>query len=310
MAVDPSWRSALCLRLAALKKRCDDLPEMGLRWMTLPFLSTSLSTLSPMYTSHCEGGIRGLASLKGDSVIFGVQPEWEEFITISCHDMSDKNMRMVGDELAVDWVPTNISTDGEIFYFPDEYAPQFDSMEVGTDFNLYGTILSDHVKQLSLAGECLIDGVDWKFVVPFTDDFSDLDIIVRDDGRFQLVWVCYEERTGEGCICFLGFKGDYRVKAHSDARMCRFVPSNDELVCVAAGPQSFEWLSRYAWVISLVNIWSMSVIFSLDPLPYYPIFPYVGRHSYLTITENDIVVLAQQKDFRRAIVEVIVIKVR
>ncbi|KAF4701582.1 hypothetical protein FOZ62_022409, partial [Perkinsus olseni] len=157
----------------ALKKRCDDLPEMGLRWMTLPFLSTSLSTLSPMYTSHCEGGIRGLASLKGDSVIFGVQPEWEEFITISCHDMSDKNMRMVGDELAVDWVPTNISTDGEIFYFPDEYAPQFDSMEVwtthncvsngylfkvGTDFNLYGTILSDHVKQLSLAGECLIDG--------------------------------------------------------------------------------------------------------------------------------------------------------
>ncbi|KAF4718452.1 hypothetical protein FOZ63_023938 [Perkinsus olseni] len=239
--------------------------------------------------------------------------------------MSDERMRMVGGEFDVDRVPTNISTDGGLLYFSDEDAPHHDSMEVwtthdcvsngylfkvGTDFNLYGTRLSDHVKQLSLAGECLIDGVDWKFVEPFGDDFSDLDIIVRDDGRFQLVWLCCGDRKGEGCICFLGFKGDYRVKAHSDARMCRFVPSNDELVCVAAGPQSFKWLSRCAWVISLVNIWSMSVIFSLDPLPYYPLFPYVGRHSYLTITENDIVVLAQQKDFRRAIVEVIVIKVR
>ncbi|KAF4718457.1 hypothetical protein FOZ63_023943 [Perkinsus olseni] len=86
------------------------------------------------------------------------------------------------------------------------------------------------------------DGFGWEAVADIKLVVTGMDVIARSDGRFQE-----------------GFPPRESIEPYEDAWLCRFVLSNDELVFVAGR----EGCLRFPW-ISLVDIWSMSVLFVLD----------------------------------------------
>ncbi|KAF4661028.1 hypothetical protein FOL46_005887 [Perkinsus olseni] len=134
--------------------------------------------------------------------------------------------------------------------------------------------------------------VEWVAVADLPSRVTDIDVIARDDDSFQLVCAGHDGHSGECYIYLVDHEGKARVKPHVDARMCKLVPSSDELVCVAACQDSDD----FAWSISLVDIWCMSVVFSLDALRHYEGYPHDVLCNYMTITEDGLVVIAQQKD--------------
>ncbi|KAF4663888.1 hypothetical protein FOZ61_001300 [Perkinsus olseni] len=237
-------------------------------------------------------------------------------------------MRVVVDEFEVDRLPASISTDGEILYYPDIDArtncmlrmslSSGDCVGVIPAQGGYGTPsdvhcvsngqlfmygyghhklfrtrlppLSEYVAQSAQERLRPVEGIKWEAVADLPSDVSDMDVVARDDGKFKLVCVGYDVDTEKEYIHYADYEGNESVKPHDEVSMCKFVPSYDELVCVAARPLSDE----PSWNISLIDVLDMSVVFSVDSLCDIGCDPYVGNYCYLTITEDDLVVVAQQ----------------
>ncbi|KAF4688945.1 hypothetical protein FOZ60_002194 [Perkinsus olseni] len=317
MASELPRRSAMCLRLRAFNEACH-LSEGGLLWTIWSFIATPSPTLSHLYTVQ-----RG-----------GVQPaDGEDVHVISGHDVGISGLRGLFDEFVVAGPYMSICTDGNMLYHPDSDAlrgslarlslfngdrmggipspPGKDSYENLSetsclsngqlfmtgyiDRKLFRTTLppvGDDVDRSVFGVGCLIDGVEWMPVVGLPWDANCIDVIARGNGEFQFVSVGYDGKERD-FLYYVDFKGNESLKCYREARMCKFVPSHDQLVCVAARSPSDALL----WDISLVDIWSMSVVFSLPSLTDFAKDDRLGCYCYLAITENDLVVLAQQKSY-------------
>ncbi|KAF4718456.1 hypothetical protein FOZ63_023942 [Perkinsus olseni] len=138
-----------------------------------------------------------------------------------------------------------------------------------------------------------IDGVEWKPVADLPvnrySTVTDIDVIVEGDDELRLVCVGYDDRSRECFVYYFDSDGGGNLKPHPGARLCKFVPSYDELVCVASRSDSHT----FSWTISLVDVWSMSVIYTLD---YLCRSKYRSFCAYMATTESGLVVLAQQKE--------------
>ncbi|KAF4661024.1 hypothetical protein FOL46_005883 [Perkinsus olseni] len=322
MSMKWSRRSAVCLRLRALTKRCDA-SEDGLSWIIWSFLATPRFTLSPLYTAHREGYISGMDSLGGSSVLLSVEPDGEGISKISGHDMNSEAMRVVVDEFQLDGRPSNICTDGEVLYHSGVVCVSLSNGRrigwipppPGADKNLSGTscvangelymlgcgdrklfktrcpALSRFERATELVGRSAsAHSVEWELVADLPIKVSEVDVLTRNDGKVKFVCVGRDPSTWECCIYYAGYEGDTRFEPFERAWMCKFVPSYDELVCVAGSPetQNFPW-------ISLVDIWSMSMVFFQTRQGDYDWDQNISADCYLAITENGLVVLSQQK---------------
>ncbi|KAF4707512.1 hypothetical protein FOZ63_021339 [Perkinsus olseni] len=321
------------LRLRAFNEVCQ-LSEGGLLWTIWSFIATPRPTLSRLYTVHREGYISGMDSWGRSSVVFSVQPaDGRDVHVISGNDVRIDGLRGLFDEFVVAGPYMSICTDGNMLYYPDPDAPRgcvarlslFNGDRMGgipsppgkdsyenlsetsclsngqlfmtgyTDRRLFRITLppiGDDVDRSILSVDCLIDGVEWMPVVDLPWDANCIDVIARDNDEFQFVCVGYDGKEGD-FLYYVDFKGNESLKCYREARMCKFVPSHDELVCVAARSPSDALL----WDISLVDVWSMSVVFSLPSLTDFAKDDRLGCYCYLAITENDLVVLAQQKSY-------------
>ncbi|KAF4688946.1 hypothetical protein FOZ60_002195 [Perkinsus olseni] len=225
----PSQRSAVCLRLNVLNQKYDS-SEGALLWVTWSFLATPRPALSPLYTVDRPGYIAGMDSFDRSSILLSVEPDQApELKTISGHDMESDGMTMVVDEFDVDtessricfimrvslssrdrtgWIPS--PSDG-----PDHYLCDSTCVSNG---QLFTAVLDIHDP---------IDGVKWEAVAVIPGDVCDIDITARDDDKFQLVCVLYED--GRTYIHYVDFNGNGSIEPYEPADMCKFVPSYDEL---------------------------------------------------------------------------------
>ncbi|KAF4725440.1 hypothetical protein FOZ62_001296, partial [Perkinsus olseni] len=332
LATESSPCSAMCLRLRALNEASDS-SESGLLWSMWLYLATPRPTVSPMYTVQREGYVSGVAGLGRSSILLSSEPGGEGVRTISGHDMTDANMRVVVDEFELKIDYGYIATDGENLYhagddvgrccvlcaslshgqrlgvLPPGAKPYYNLSEtfcvsngqlfmVGYgDGKVFKVVLPPPGDYLTQAAEVLDrnapkGSVEWVAVADLPSRVTDIDVLASDADSFQLVCAGHDGHSGECYIYLVDYEGKARVKPHVDARMCKFVPSSDELVCVAACRNSDD----FAWSISLVDIWCMSVVFSLDALRHYKGCPHDVLCNYMTITEDGLVVIAQQKN--------------
>ncbi|KAF4718455.1 hypothetical protein FOZ63_023941 [Perkinsus olseni] len=136
-----------------------------------------------------------------------------------------------------------------------------------------------------------IAGVEWEAVADLSSGVTGMDVIARDDGKFKLVCVGYDWDTGKKhYICYVDYEGNESVESFDELSMCKFVPSYDELVCVA-GLAAFFSCPR----VSLVDIWSMSMLSVLDGASNLEYGSMWGIRCFLTVTENGFVVVGFQK---------------
>ncbi|KAF4688940.1 hypothetical protein FOZ60_002189 [Perkinsus olseni] len=113
-----------------------------------------------------------------------------------------------------------------------------------------------------------------------------------DDGKFELVCVDYDVDAEKHYIHYVDYEEIITIVSISEeAWLCKFVPSNDELVCVAGRADS----SNLLW-ISLMDTWSMSVLFMLDRLEVSGFGHKLSYPRFLTIMENGLVVVGLQND--------------
>ncbi|KAF4718450.1 hypothetical protein FOZ63_023936 [Perkinsus olseni] len=333
MATGSSRRSAVCLRLRALNEASDS-SESGLLWSMWTYLATPRATVSPLYTVQHEGYVSGVAGIGRSSILLSSEPGGEGLRTISGHDITNENMRVVADEFELKIDYGNIATDGENLYHAGDDAgrccvlcaslshgqclgvlppppgakPYYNLSEtfcvsngqlfmVGYgDGKVFKMVLPPPGDYLTRAAEVLDrnapeGSVEWVAVADLPSRVTDIDVIARDDDSFQLVCAGQDGHSEECYMYLVDYEGKARVRPDVDARMCKFVPSSDELVCVAACRSSDD----FTWSISLVDIWCMSVVFSLDALRYYEGYPHDALCHYMTIIEDGLVVLAQQK---------------
>ncbi|KAF4731685.1 hypothetical protein FOZ63_014364 [Perkinsus olseni] len=181
-----------------------------------------------------------------------------------------------------------------------EYFTQFNYVSNGHLFvamrgKLIRTRLSplgEHHEQSVLGRTGSTDGVGWEAVADIKLVVTGLDVIARSDDEFQLVYVGRNADTDDFAtyIHHIDYEGNERLEPYEDAWLCRFVPSNDELVCVAGGLDS----SDVPW-ISLVDVWSMSVLFVLDRPGGIGKYNKFGESWYLAAMENCLVVVGQQR---------------
>ncbi|KAF4661021.1 hypothetical protein FOZ61_001295 [Perkinsus olseni] len=334
MTSELSRRSALSLRLRAFNEVCH-LSEGDLLLTIWSFIATSSPTLSHFYTVQRGGYISGMDSWGRSSVVFSVQPaDGEDVRVISGHDVGVDGLKVVVDELEVDRLPMSICTDGKMLYFSDADAergcvarmslPNGDGVVVFPsppgqdsyynlsetnclsngqlfmvgygDHKLFRTVLppvGDDVDRLVTDVDHLMDGVEWKPVADLPFGASYIDVIARDKDEFQFVCVVHNDKEGDRSLYYVDFGGNKTLKRYNDAWMCKFIPSHDEFVCVASRSPRDAFL----WDISLVDIWSMSVVCSLPSLTEFAMNASLGCYCYLGVTENDLVVLAQQKSY-------------
>ncbi|KAF4661020.1 hypothetical protein FOL46_005879 [Perkinsus olseni] len=324
----PSQRSAVCLRLDVLNHTYDS-SEGVLLWVTWSFLAAPRPALSPLYTVDRQGYIAGMDSLGRSSILLSVEPDQApELKTISGHDIESDGMTVVVDEFDVYTESSRICTDGEFLYYydrdvrpdcimrvslssgdsmgwipspsggPDNYLCDSTCVSNGQlftvgykDRKLYRTKLAPpgaSLDQSVLDIHCPIDSVKWEVVADIPGDVCDIDIIARDDDKFQLVCVLYED--DRNYIHFVDFNGNGSIEPYEPADMCKFVPSYDELVCVAARPYCKSFSS-----VSLLDIWSMSVLFTLRPSEDCGQDQQLSCFRYLAITQSGLVVLTHQK---------------
>ncbi|KAF4663889.1 hypothetical protein FOZ61_001301 [Perkinsus olseni] len=306
MVTESSRRSAMCLRLRALNEASDS-SESGLLWSMWLYLATPRPTVSPLYTVQREGYVSGVAGLGRGSILLSSEPGGEGLRTISDHDMTDANH-----ESGRCCVLCASFSNGQrlgVLPPPPGAKPYYNLSEtfcvsngqlfmVGYgDGKVFKMVLPPPGDYLTQAAEVLDrnapkGSVEWVAVADLPSRVTDIDVIARDDDSFQLVCAGHDGHSGECYIYLVDHEGKARVKPHVDARMCKLVPSSDELVCVAACQDSDD----FAWSISLVDIWCMSVVFSLDALRHYEGYPHDVLCNYMTITEDGLVVIAQQKD--------------
>ncbi|KAF4725709.1 hypothetical protein FOZ63_012998, partial [Perkinsus olseni] len=276
--------------------------------------------LSPLYTVDRPGYIAGMDSFDRSSILLSVEPDQApELKTISGHDMESDGMTMVVDEFDVDTESSRICTDGELLYYydrdvrpgfimrvslssrdrtgwipspsdgPDHYLCDSTCVSNGQLFTvgyknrkLYRTELAPpgaYLDQAVLDIHDPIDGVKWEAVAVIPGDVCDIDITARDDDKFQLVCVLYED--GRTYIHYVDFNGNGSIEPYEPADMCKFVPSYDELVCVAARPYCKSFSS-----VSLLDMWSMSVLFTLRPSEGCGQDQQLSSFRYLAITQS------------------------
>ncbi|KAF4688939.1 hypothetical protein FOZ60_002188 [Perkinsus olseni] len=227
--------------------------------------------------------------IPGDSTVYSipfvycpprVKPmHGEDVRLISGYDVNAGGMTAVFDELEVDGELMSVCTDGECLYYSD----------FGLERNwLVRMSLSD--------SDCVDilpappDGLAWEPVANLPLEVIAIDVVARADDKFQFVCLGCDDGSERYSIHFVDYDGTEKIVPCKDARMCRFVPSRDELVCVATNLMS----STVSWSIILVDVWCGSVLSTLDHTSPYGCDPFLGCHCYLTITENDRVVVAQQ----------------
>ncbi|KAF4718451.1 hypothetical protein FOZ63_023937 [Perkinsus olseni] len=327
MAKKLSRRSALCLHLKALDKAYGS-SESGLLWTSWSFLGAPIPTLVPLYTVHREGFICGMDSLGRSSVLLSSQPQdGEDIRIISGHNIDTEEMGVVVDKFEVDRIFWSLSTDGEILYYPEIDARRNCMVRLSlssgdcvgvipappngggygnlTDVHcvsngqlfMYGfggrklfrtrlPPLSEYVVQSAEARLRPIEGVEWEAVADLPSNVANMDVIARDDGKFKLVCVGFNSDY----IRYVDYEGNESVGSLDEVSMCKFVPSYDEFICVAARHFSDE----LTWDISLIDVTDMSVVFSVDSLCDIGSDPYVDSYSYLAITQDDLVIVAQQ----------------
>ncbi|KAF4711668.1 hypothetical protein FOZ63_025691 [Perkinsus olseni] len=346
MPQDLSRHSAACLRMKALNVAFGS-SEGDLLRNTWSFLAPPRPTLSLLYTVDRDGYIYGMAPLGASSVLLSVDRDADDIRWISGHDMSNSDMRTVVNAFEVDRLPYGIYTDGESVYYPDYLVdpgwvmrrslcndeprqliptpPGGDPHERLSEANClsngqlfvvqYGPRKLFKTKIPPFANEHL-DGirnsnrfidVEWKPVADLPlntySTILDIDVIAGDDDELRLVCVIYDNRSHDSVIYYFDSDRGGSFKPFADSQMCKFVPSFDDLVCVGSRPES----QTFSWTISLVDVWSMSVVYTLD----YPcLFTCSSFSSYLTITESGLVVLAQQKDSSDPLFEIIVWRLR
>ncbi|KAF4688944.1 hypothetical protein FOZ60_002193 [Perkinsus olseni] len=149
--------------------------------------------------------------------------------------------------------------------------------------------LGEHHEQSELGRTGSTDGVGWEAVAGIKLVVTGMDVIVRSDDEFQLVYVGRNADTDDFAtyIHHIDYEGNENLEPYEDAWLCRFVPSNGELVCVAGGLDSFD----VPW-ISLLGVWSMSVLFVLDRPGGIGKYNKFGESWYLAAMENCLVVVA------------------
>ncbi|KAF4688942.1 hypothetical protein FOZ60_002191 [Perkinsus olseni] len=321
MPEEPSWHSAACLRMKALNNVFGS-SEGDLLWSTWSFLAFPRPTLSILYTVYREGHIFGMDSFGESSVLLSVDPHGDGIRMISGHDMNNSDMRVVVDEFEVDRHPESIFTDGVSLYYPDYDArpgwvmrrslcndERRDLIRSPPGTDTYDNLSETNCVsngQLFMVGYGA-DGVEWKPVADLPvnrySTVTDIDIIAEGDDKLRLVCVGYDDDSRERFIYHFDSDRGGTLKRHSGARLCKFVPSYDELVCVASRPDS----QTFSWTISLVDVWSMSVIYTLD----YPCHSkYRSFCAYMAITEGGLIVLAQQRGSFDPLFKVIVWRLR
>ncbi|KAF4707511.1 hypothetical protein FOZ63_021338 [Perkinsus olseni] len=298
-------------------------------------MATPRPTLSHLYTVHREGYISGMDSWGRSSVVFSVQPaDGRDVHVISGNDVGDDGLKIVVDEFEVDMLPMSICTDGNMLYFSDADAergcvarmslPNGDRVVVFPsppgqdsyynlsernclsngqlfmvgygDHKLFRTVLppvGDDVDRLVSDVDHLMDSAEWKPVAHLPFDASYIDVIARDKDEFQFVCVVHNDKEEDRSIYYVDFEGNKTLIRYNEAWMCKFVPSHDEFVCVASRSPHDAFL----WDISLVDIWSISVVCSLPSLTEFAMDAFLGCYCYLVLTESDLVVLAQQHTY-------------
>ncbi|KAF4661022.1 hypothetical protein FOZ61_001296 [Perkinsus olseni] len=152
--------------------------------------------------------------------------------------------------------------------------------------------LSEHDEQPVFGRGGYTDGFGWEAVADIKLVVTGMDVIARSDGRFQLVCVGRKADPDDFAtyVHHVDYEGNESLEPFEDAWLCRFVPSNDELVCVAGGLDS----SDVPW-ISLVDIWSMSVLFVLDRPGGIGKYKKFGETWYLAAMDNRLAVVGQQR---------------
>ncbi|KAF4720922.1 hypothetical protein FOZ63_028201 [Perkinsus olseni] len=256
----------------------------------------------------------------------------EDVRLISGYDVNAGGMTAVFDELEVDGELMSVCTDGECLYYSDfglernwlvrMSLSDSDCVDIlpappgehpscnlsdthcvsngqlfmvgNGDCKLFRMRLlpgvSDHLELSSCRFRHPVDGLAWEPVANLPLEVIAIDVVARADDKFQFVCLGCDDGSERYSIHFVDYDGTEKIVPCKDARMCRFVPSRDELVCVATNLMS----STVSWSIILVDVWCGSVLSTLDHTSPYGCDPFLGCHCYLTITENDRVVVAQQ----------------
>ncbi|KAF4707513.1 hypothetical protein FOZ63_021340 [Perkinsus olseni] len=263
----PSQRSAVCSRLDVLNQTYDSSEGalLWVTWSFLAAPRPALSPLYTVDCQGYVSGMDSFG--RSSILLSVEPDQAPELKTISGHDMEDDNMRVVVDEFDVDTESSRICTDGKVLYYydrdvrpgcimrvslssrdrmewipspsdgPDHYLCDSICVSNGQLFmvgyknrRLYRTKSAPPVNFLDYPGLDIyspMGSVRWEAVADIPGDVCDIDIIAREDDKFQLVCVLYED--GRNYIHFVDFNGNGSIEPYEPADMCKFVPSYDEL---------------------------------------------------------------------------------
>ncbi|KAF4718458.1 hypothetical protein FOZ63_023944 [Perkinsus olseni] len=275
-------------------------------WTSWSFLTAGRPTLSPLCVGEWEGYICGLDGSCDFDGKFGVMTDRfgvEGNILSICADrdcvyFTDMNRESI--------VRVSLSSDDcvEVIPLPPSSSPfgYVSHVNCVSNGHLFAATDGDRIiirtrltpfgerHEQSVLGRVDQPGFGWEAVDVILCDLTDMDVIVRSDGKFQLVYVGYDFDVDEHYIYHIGYEGNSVYEPCEEACLCRFVPSNDELLCVVSGLDcdSVPW-------ISLMDIWSMSVFFVLNCLGDLGNISQSRGINYLTALENARVVVGQQK---------------
>ncbi|KAF4661026.1 hypothetical protein FOZ61_001299 [Perkinsus olseni] len=315
--------------MAALLNKDEVLPayrESGLLWISWPFLMGGRPTLSSLYAAGREGFILGLDAFQRSSALLLRQPGDFQQRRVMCRYAPDGlnlstwtnvfeadrplgSFRTLGDRSHVlvtcDNMLLVISSRNRKFKALITAPPGNDLSYLNCvsngrffmvgreDRKLFSATLPPFGKLPRPRSARLhpIEGVQWKAVADLPSDVTGMDVVAREDGKFKLVCVGYDVDTEENCIHYVDYEEIITtMNISEEALLCKFVPSNDEIVYVAGRADS----SNFLW-IRVVDIWSMSVpeVCRLEISGFGPKFSYL---RFFTIMENGLVVLGLQND--------------